>query len=170
MNWKDVPGYEGFYQVSDCGQVKSLSRTVIRKNGLQYYIKEKILKPRISNKGYGYYYVNLHKGDSQKSFFIHRLVMYTFSHIDETMTVNHIDENKKNNHISNLEYLTAGDNTRTYHKNNPTTKVLDTHTNTMYTSLISASRFMYNSGQATGEWVYYHKIKKNKQDRFKIID
>jgi hypothetical protein len=169
MNWKDIPGYEGLYQVSDCGKVKSLSRTVLRKNGLQYYIKEKILKSRISSKGNGYHYVNLHKEESQKSFFVHRLVMYAFSYVDKNMTVNHIDENKMNNHISNLEYLTMGDNTRIYHKNNPTKKILDTHTGVIYNSLISASRFMYNSGETSSKWSYFHKIKNNKQDRFKII-
>lgn len=168
MNWKDVPGYEGFYQISDCGQVKSCSRIIEHPTVGLKTIKEKILKPGLGK--CGYLQIGLSKNGKRKIFLVHRLVIFSHKYIDISLEVNHIDENRLNNHISNLEYLTAGDNTRAYHKNNPTTKVLDTHTNIMYTSLISASRYMYNSGQATGEWVYYHKIKKNKQDRFKIID
>ncbi len=113
MIWKDVPGYEGLYQVSDCGQVKSLKRL----DKLGRFVKEKILKPGLTKDGYEC--VNLYKEGVIKSFLVHRLVMYAHSHVDKELTVNHIDENKRSNHISNLEYCTQGENIRKYQKNNP---------------------------------------------------
>jgi hypothetical protein len=163
MNWRDIPGYEGLYQVSDCGKIKSLERP----HHLRGIRKEKILILSVDRGGYQF--IKLWKNGSSKQLYIHRLVMYSHSHVDEELTVNHIDGNKLNNHISNLEYMTNGDNTRYYHKNNPTCVVLDTFTNITFTSVSSASRYMFESKEATGPWVWYHKIKNNKQDRFITI-
>lgn len=100
--WKDIEGYEGLYQVSNLGRVKSLP-TQRNIGWANYTSKEKILK-QCKNK-YGYLTVCLHKGDSQKLHRVHRLVAIAF--IDNPngyKCVNHKDEDKTNNNISNLEF------------------------------------------------------------------
>lgn len=73
--WKDINGYEGFYQVSNLGNVKSLSRLMW--NGFAFFkSKEKILKPNLTTSGY--YSVQLLKDKVKKPFSIHRLVAKTF--------------------------------------------------------------------------------------------
>lgn len=104
-NWKDVPGYENFYQVSDLGRVKSLSRKLLNRYGF-YRTKDKILTPK-KNKS-GYYFVKFCVGN-HKTFAVHRLVMLTFvGHSD--LDVNHKDFDKSNNTLNNLEYCTRKQN------------------------------------------------------------
>ena len=108
--WKDIKGYEGLYQVSDMGRVKSFGRTVVSKNGLKQYRKGRILKPRTN--GYGYLRVDLCCGRGEsKSFYVHRLVCEAFHENTENKPcVNHIDEDKTNNTASNLEWSTYKEN------------------------------------------------------------
>ena len=95
--WKDIEGYEGKYQVSDKRRVKSLGNNKKR--------VEKILKPRISNKGY--YSVVLYKNGNRCIHSIHRLVAQTFIKNPENYPiVNHKDENPINNCAENLEWCT----------------------------------------------------------------
>jgi len=107
--WKDIKGFEGLYQVSNLGRVKSLERETIRKDGSKLPIKERILKPQ---KGLGYLRVALCKGSGKgKLFFVHRLVCEAFHENTENKPcVNHIDENKINNVASNLEWCTYKEN------------------------------------------------------------
>ena len=107
--WNDIKGYEGLYQVSDMGRVKSLERTITKKNGRNQSIQERILKPQ---KGLGYLRVALCKGSGKgKLFFVHRLVCEAFHENTENKPcVNHIDENKINNVASNLEWCTYKEN------------------------------------------------------------
>lgn len=96
--WKDIKGYEGLYQVSNLGRIKSL-----RGNS------ERILKPGANNKGY--LYVRLYKNSKSKWFTLHRLVAEAFIPNPENKSqVNHIDEDKTNNVVSNLEWMTPKDN------------------------------------------------------------
>lgn len=97
-NWKAIDGYEGLYQVSNLGRVKSL------KCG-----KERILKPR-KHTG-GYLLVNLHKDGYQKTVKIHRIVAEAFiPNPNNLETVNHKDEVKTNNTVGNLEWMSRKDN------------------------------------------------------------
>lgn len=95
--WKDIKGYEGLYQVSNFGKIKSLS-----KNNYNYGENGKILKG-INNKGY--LRVSLSKNGKAKLYSIHRIVAETFiDNIYNLPCVNHIDENKMNNRADNLEW------------------------------------------------------------------
>lgn len=103
--WKDIPNYEGLYQISNLGNVKSLYR--IANNN--HIIHEKILKPQENYNGY--LIVNLYKNNKMKAKLIHRLVGKTF--IDNPNNynyINHIDKNKSNNNIDNLEWCTQSYN------------------------------------------------------------
>ena len=92
--WKDVTGYEGFYQVSNLGNVKN---------------RNKKLKPNISNVGYKY--VILSKNKNPKTCTIHRLVATAFiKNPNKKRCVNHKDGNKLNNHKDNLEWCTYTEN------------------------------------------------------------
>lgn len=110
--WKDVPGYEGQYQVSSCGKVKSLDRTVTRTDGRVRRLRGKILQDKsISYKGYRK--TILFSENKQKVVETHRLVALAFIEKPEGKSqVNHKDGNKLNNDVSNLEWVTPLENTR----------------------------------------------------------
>lgn len=100
--WKDIKGFEGYYQVSNSGNVKSLSRKVYSYNGGRY-IKERILKPSVNSDGYLVLFLSVE--GKKYSCTVHRLVAETFIvNIDNLPEVNHIDGNKKNNKVDNLEW------------------------------------------------------------------
>lgn len=102
--WKDIEGYEGLYQVSNLGRVKSLSKK--RGFGEQ---KEKVLKPWITN--LGYCTVTLYKNSLSQIKRVHRLVAEAYIPNPENKeTVNHIDGNKQNNTVENLEWNTQSEN------------------------------------------------------------
>ena len=107
--WKDIEGYEGLYQVSTYGNIKSLPK--VRRNGTGTYIqKERLLKP--SNTSTGYKKVELCKDGKRKGFKVHRLVAIAFiPNPDNKPEVNHIDGNKINNNIDNLEWVTSSEKT-----------------------------------------------------------
>jgi hypothetical protein len=114
--WKDVIDYEGFYQVSNFGRVKSLNRVVVRSNGKHYTNKERILK--ISVVKYGYHVVGLTRNGDEIKRTIHQLVAESFLNHRRcgfNLVVNHIDFNPSNNHVSNLEVITHRQNTNKKH-------------------------------------------------------
>lgn len=112
IQWKDIIGYEGLYQVSNTGLVKSLSRAVKSVHSNKWYTKQdRILKPEITLKGLGYYRVQLCKDCIINKIPVHRIVAMTFILNPENKPqVNHIDGNKLNNHVENLEWATASEN------------------------------------------------------------
>ena len=104
--WRPVSGYEGFYEVSNRGSVRSLDRTVICKDGRSYLKKGRVLKPTASGKG-PYYMVSLTKEGSELVKSVHRIVATAFIPNPNSLPViNHKDENKLNNCADNLEWCT----------------------------------------------------------------
>ena len=105
--WKDILGYEGYYQVSNFGNVKSMDRIVERKNNGtgNLPLKSRILS--LNTYPRGYKRVTLRKNNISKSFFVHRLVAEAFiPNPNNYPYVNHKDENPSNNHSDNLEWCT----------------------------------------------------------------
>lgn len=103
--WKDIKGYEGSYQVSNFGRVKSLERVVYTKNGSKRCVREIIMKPEICT--FDYPCVFLRKNYTKKTKLIHRLVAEAFiPNPDNLPVVNHKDEDKTNCHVDNLEWCT----------------------------------------------------------------
>lgn len=106
--WKDIKEYEGLYQISNLGRVKSLSRLQITGTS-SYWSKERILKPRLL-KG-GYLEVSLCKNSKLYYFRIHRLVAIHFiDNTEQKPQVNHLDGCKINNIVTNLEWCTRSEN------------------------------------------------------------
>lgn len=102
--WKDIDGYEGIYQISSFGRVKSLARMRTGRGGCLSPLRERIMSLK-TNK-HGYLCIGLHQ-QGKKFFSIHQLVARAFiQNPDAKGTVNHIDCNKKNNNVNNLEWST----------------------------------------------------------------
>lgn len=102
--WKPVEGYEGLYEVSNTGLVKSLKRG-------------RILKPtttKVGKGGGGYLFVGLYKNRKQKFFKVHRLVATAFiPNPENKYSVEHWDANKTNNHVDNLCWATHSEQEQT---------------------------------------------------------
>ena len=108
--WRDIEGYEGLYQVSNYGRIRSLGRTLIEKNTNKTKIlKGKILKlAKCTN---GYEFVQLYKNGKAKQHLVHRLVAKAFiPNHNNLPQVNHKDEKKTNNKVDNLEWCTQAYN------------------------------------------------------------
>lgn len=102
--WKDIPGYEGYYQVSNLGRIKSLARYQDNHGTLQY--RPETIKV-LGDNGHGYKIANLYVNGRQVMRYVHRLVATVFIPNPTNCTqVNHIDENKSNNRVDNLEWCT----------------------------------------------------------------
>lgn len=101
--WKDVPGYETYYQVSNLGRVRSLDRFYNGRN-----LKGKILK--LSPNKFGYLRFTAKKDNITKTLHVHRIVLLTFNPILKEKQVNHIDGDKTNNKLENLEWCTDSEN------------------------------------------------------------
>jgi len=96
--WKDVISYEGIYEVSNLGRVRSINTG-----------RKKPLKPLLGNNGY--FKINLYKDKKMSAINIHRLVAIAFIINDgNKKQVNHIDGNKINNNVDNLEWVTDSEN------------------------------------------------------------
>ena len=123
--WKDIPNYEGLYQVSNLGRVKSLKRKVkspIRNNKFVFR-KERMLKNYLGI--LGYYQISLRKNNQAKTFSVHRLVALAFiDNPNNYPIINHKDSNPSNNNVDNLEWCTQSHNIQ-YAYNNGRKKAPD---------------------------------------------
>ena len=143
--WKDIESYEGLYQISNLGRVKSLGK------GKSNNSKERIMKAGKDKKN-GYLSVILYKDGKKKYCKVHRLVAFVFlPNPDNLPQVNHIDEDKTNNRVENLEFCDAkynsnyGTRTQRVSKSqtnypNKSKKVLCVETGKIYPSIHQVQR------------------------------
>lgn len=109
--WKDIEGYEGRYQVSNLGQVRSCNRIVKFKDGREREYKSVILRPTTDKDGYYIFY--LYKNKKKTNFSAHKLVAQTFiPNTDNKPQINHKNGNKTDNRAVNLEWVTPLENTQ----------------------------------------------------------
>lgn len=102
--WKDIPDYEGLYQASEAGEIRSVDRVIVRKDGIVQKHEGRILSP--ATNASGYFNVSLRKDGKARSFLVSRLIALTFLQNPYGLPeVNHINEIKTDNRIENLEWI-----------------------------------------------------------------
>lgn len=109
--YKDIPGYDGLYQASTFGNIRSLDKMVDKGKGL-FLLKGRVLKPSMTRFD-GYYQLAIGVGDKRKRYTVHTLVAMTFLNHTSNRSVSHvdhIDNDKLNNNISNLQIITPREN------------------------------------------------------------
>jgi hypothetical protein len=112
---ESIKGYEGMYEISNYGRVKSLARTIIYSNGAVHKVDEKIKNARKNPDGYRR--ASLSKGSIKENYSIHRLVAEHFiPNPNNLEQVNHITGDKERNEAWNLEWCTESDNMKHAHK------------------------------------------------------
>lgn len=112
--WKDINGYQGLYQVSNMGRIKSLVGS--RQKILKYWISKRKQKHRTYNKCM----IDLCKNKIVKHFIVSRLVYSTFKgQIPQNYHIDHIDNNPQNNRLDNLQCLSASENMKKVFVDNP---------------------------------------------------
>ena len=111
--WKDIQGYEGWYQVSNHGRVRSLERTITQESRYGHTVN-RLIKGKYmaaTDNGKGYKIVGLRMNQNRKNHYLHRLVAEAFiANPDCLPEVNHKDANKANNSINNLEWVDRTEN------------------------------------------------------------
>lgn len=114
--WKTIEGYNGLYEVSTMGRVRSCAK---KKEGI--FLKQSINR-------FGYCRVALYDNKKPKYHSVHRLVLQTFKPCDNPkMQVNHLDENKLNNSVDNLEWVSCERNINYGTRNDKVSKALTNH-------------------------------------------
>lgn len=106
--WRDIPGCEGTYSISNRGNVKSIERWVVGGKGKKQFVPEKLLKQPKDSDGYRVVSIRFNDG-SRRVMKVHRLVLLAFLGNTNLMCC-HNDGDKDNNHLTNLRYGTAQDN------------------------------------------------------------
>lgn len=126
--WLPIPGYEGFYEVSGHGRVRSLNRTILRSDGVWQPCRGRVLRPGGSN-GPGHLFVNLCGMDKRhRVHWVHRLVLQAFVGPCPTGKMCcHWDDGPKNNRLSNLRWDTRSKNVHDAVRNGRNFRAARTH-------------------------------------------
>ncbi|MCT3326802.1 endonuclease [Lacticaseibacillus paracasei] len=141
--WKDIEGYEGLYQVSNMGRVRSLDR----KDAREHRIKGKMLADCRTRCGYRM--VGLHQGGNAKCWLIHRLVAMTFiPNPNGYLEINHKNEDKTDNVVPNLEWCTREYNNNYGTHNEHMAKALE---QPIYVISGSGLRYFFRSSKKAAE-------------------
>ena len=116
-NWKTIPGYEGLYEASDEGRIRTAEGKTTRSARFEVrHWKQRILKPKIQKRPCGNnsdFRVSLWKDGVEKTHLVSRLVAMAWCDgYEKNMTVNHIDGNSLNNNANNLEWVSLKENVR----------------------------------------------------------
>lgn len=123
--WRDIPGYEGTYQASDHGRVRSVDRKLVNSLGYERLLRGKILRLKDDK---GYLRVQLNFGGVGKMHLVHRLVLAAFvGEAPEGMQCRHMDGYPKNNHLHNLRYGTVSENQLDRVKHGTHQEIVKTH-------------------------------------------
>lgn len=154
--WKDIEGYEGLYQVSNIGNIKSLERDVVYSNSAIHHYEEKLLKP--SKIGGGYLQVTLSKDGEAQNVLVHIIIANAFiPNPNNLPQVGHMDDNKENNTIDNLYWTTAKENNthngrhlRVAEKRSKKVLQIDKNTNEVVAEFPSASQAARETGFSQG--------------------
>lgn len=158
--WVDIKGYEGLYQISDRGRVKSLDRKIVYKDGSVHSWKGQIIKKHISNVGYER--VTLYTKGKSKKISVHRLVAEHFiDKIKGKNIINHLDCDRLNNNVDNLEWTTHKDNSKYMVEKNRNKKGIEVRRQKLGKKITGISPegeivFFDSYGQARKKG-YYHK-------------
>ena len=160
--WRDIPGFEGYYQASTLGRIKSLSRTVTQRlrNGdsTTVYIEGQIMSQQKSNKGY--FRVGLRDGKKKTYHGVHRLVALTFPEICgeyfDGAEVMHLDEDPANNKATNLRWGTHTENNNWGTRLNKARKTLTNRTD--QSKVIEQYTI---TGEFIRTWDSLHEIKRD---------
>lgn len=166
--WKDIPNYEGIYQASNLGQIRSVEgkKTFSKRHGERTW-KSRIIKPK-KCRDYNLcgYRVSLWKDGKHKDYLVARLVCTTWHEnlIDTKMTVNHKDGNRLNNNIENLEWLSLGDNIRHGFEND-----LFKQNKTVLISKKDGTEYSFRSQSLAGKFLgrnhgYIHNLRSKNKD------
>lgn len=138
--WKSVHGYEGYFEVSNYGKVRSLTREIIKSNGMVQKIIGQELRPFVRDSTkiteVKHYRIALRANGVQKKYFVHRLVASSFIRPPrDKEIINHIDNNGLNNYYKNLEWCTHKENVAHCHNQNRQNKekVLESQAKTVAT-------------------------------------
>jgi len=106
--WKPVVGWEGLYEVSDRGRVRSVDRTIVNKVGRTYRYKGRVLKLKPER---GYWRIQLNRNGEGSYFFVHRLVLAAFvDPCPDGMETRHLNGDPADNRLENLQYGTKSEN------------------------------------------------------------
>lgn len=169
--WRTIPGYEGLYEVSNLGNVRSLDRYVNSSvPGIKYFINGKQLTPIKNN--HGYLRVNLCNEFGRKAKFIHKLVCLAFLPNPYNLNcINHKDENPLNNRVENLEWCTVKYNSNYGNRNKRLSeskrgKRLH-YTEESYERMVAPKRVaVIGTELATGNEIYVRSVKETKGHGF----
>lgn len=148
--WTDVPGYEGLYQVSDLGRVKSPARAKKIRDGALQPLPERLLRPTLVKRGplVGRYLVNLWKENRYKTWLPHRLVLTAFvGPCPDGMEACHEDDDPGNNRLDNLRWDTRSANMRDRVRNGKGNQGTRHHQAKLTDEQVREIRTRFKSGQ-----------------------
>lgn len=171
--WKDIPDYEGIYQASTFGRIRTCEgkTTFTERHGVRHW-EQRVLKFKGETYKTGYR-VSLWKNGKSKDYLVARLIARTFLG-ESNLTVNHIDGNRFNNHIENLEWCSLGDNIRKGFETGlyPQKKVLITNKKTgkamFFRSMQLASKYLGKGHSYISDCVKRYKLE-NENYKWEVL-